>query len=120
MKESKPWDRESIMEGLLELNLVSTGIKTFAMLFVVLALLVAVLYFLKRFSIQAKETQGGVSIKALSSLSLSTKDRIQVVEIAGEKYVLGISPSGITLITKIIESSDIDNANTQTKYEIDE
>ena len=108
------------MEGLFELNLVSTGIKTFAMLFVVLALLMIVLYFLKRFSIQGKQTKGDVTLKALSSLSLSTKERIQVVEISGEKYVLGISPSAITLITKIADNSDEKTESPKKENEIDE
>jgi flagellar biosynthetic protein FliO len=108
------------MEGLFELNLVSTGIKTFAMLFVVLALLIIVLYFFKRYSTQGKEIKGDVRIKALSSLSLSTKDRIQVVEISGEKIVLGISPGGITFITKISDKSENQKEELQIRHEIDE
>ena len=73
------------MEGLVELNLVSTGVKTMAMLFVVLALLLITLYLFKRFSTYRGNTSGDVCIKALSSLPLSTKDKLQVVEIEGEK-----------------------------------
>ena len=89
------------MEGLLDLNLVSTGIRTLAMLFLVLGLLMGTLYFLKRFSLRSRMAQGEMGIKLLSSLSLSTRDRIQVVEIAGERIVLGVSPGGITCITKL-------------------
>ena len=89
------------MEGLLDLNLVSTGIRTLAMLFLVLGLLLGTLYFLKRFSLRNSMAHGEAGIRLLSSLSLSTRDRIQVVEIAGEKIVLGISPGGITCITKL-------------------
>jgi len=89
------------MDGMLDLNLVSTGIRTLAMLLLVLGLLVGTLYFLKRFSLRNRMTQGEAGIRLLSSLSLSTRDRIQVVEIAGEKIVLGISPGGITCITKL-------------------
>jgi flagellar protein FliO/FliZ len=89
------------MEGALDLNLVSTGIRTLAMLFLVLGLLVGTLYFLKRFSLRNRTVQGQADIRLLSSLSLSAKDRIQVVEIAGEKIVLGISPGGITCLSKL-------------------
>jgi len=89
------------MEGLLDLNLVSAGIRTLVMLFVVLALLMGTLYFLKRFPLRNRMAQGEVGIRLLSSLSLTARDRIQVVEISGEKIVLGISPGGITCITKL-------------------
>ena len=90
-----------IMGELLEFNLVSTGVKTMAMLFVVLALLVITLYLFKRFSNFHGHTTGEISIKTLSSLSLTPKDKLQVVQIEGEKIVVGVSPSGINYITKI-------------------
>ena len=95
------------MGELLEFNLVSTGVKTVAMLFVVLALLLLTLYLFKRFTNYHSTNNGEVSIKALSSLSLSPKDKIQVVQIEGQKIVVGVSPSGINYITKI-NTSDAD------------
>ena len=83
------------------MNLISAGVKTFSMLLLVLALLVGVLYFIKRFSLKQNMQKGDVGIKLLSSLSLSTRDRIQVVEISGERIVLGVSPGGISCITKL-------------------
>ncbi len=94
------------MEGLLELNLVSTGFKAFAMLLIVLAVLMLVLFLLKRFSILRRESKGELPIKVLSSMPLSAKDRIEVVEISGEKIVLGVSPGGIKFLTKIKGLSD--------------
>jgi len=89
------------MGELFEFNLVSTGVKTMAMLFMVLALLVITLYLFKRFSNFHNHTSGDISIKTLSSLALTPKDRLQVVQIEGEKIVVGVSPSGINYITKI-------------------
>jgi len=89
------------MGELLEFNLVSTGVKTMAMLLVVLALLVLTLYIFKRFSNFHNATAGDISIKTLSTLSLTPKDKIQVVQIEGERIVVGVSPSGISYITKI-------------------
>ena len=109
------------MGELLEFNLVSTGVKTVAMLFVVLSLLLLTLYLFNRFTNYHSTANGEVSMKALSSLSLSPKDKIQVVQIAGEKIVVGVSPSGINYITKInhadpdivdIEKDRQDNAET--------
>lgn len=83
------------------MNLISAGVKTFSMLLLVLALLVGVLYCIKRFSLKHHLEKGDVGIQLLASLSLSTRDRIQVVEISGERIVLGVSPGGITCITKL-------------------
>jgi len=89
------------MGELLEFNLVSTGVKTMAMLFVVLAFLLITLYVFKRFTNFHTNTAGDISIKTLSSLSLTPKDKLQIVQIEGEKIVVGVSPSGINYITKI-------------------
>ncbi len=89
------------MGELFEFNLVSTGVKTMAMLFVVLALLVITLYVFKRFSNIHAHTTGEITIKTLSSLALTPKDKLQVVQIEDEKIVVGVSPSGINYITKI-------------------
>jgi flagellar biogenesis protein FliO len=58
-----------------------------------------------------------VSIKALSSLSLSTKDKLQIVEIEGEKIVIGVSPGGINFITKIKAASQDSDELRQTEPE---
>jgi flagellar protein FliO/FliZ len=89
------------MDGTLELNLWSTGLKTMAMLFIVLGLLVLVLYFMKKFLMSRRGNQGNLFIKVLSSLHLSPKVRIEVVEILGEKIVLGLTPGHISFLTKV-------------------
>jgi flagellar protein FliO/FliZ len=105
------------MGGLVDINLVSTGVRTLAMLFVVLALLLITLYLFKRFSTYRGNAGGEVSIKTLSSLSLSTKDKLQVVEIEGEKIVVGVSPGGINFITKIKTASQRVDELRQTEHE---
>jgi flagellar protein FliO/FliZ len=105
------------MEGLFELNFVSTGVRTAAMLFIVLALLLITLYLFKRFSSYGRETGGEVCIRALSSLSLSTKDKIQVIEVEGEKIVIGISPGGINFITKITDGSHKNQGDPEKEHE---
>ena len=84
-----------------ELDLMNTGIKTMAMLFLVLGLLILVLYFMKRFLFKGHDTKGNIFIKVVSSLHLSPKERIEVIEVSGEKIVLGITPGNIRFLTKI-------------------
>ncbi|MDY7038420.1 MAG: flagellar biosynthetic protein FliO [Thermodesulfobacteriota bacterium] len=86
---------------MFDLNLISTGIKTAAMLFVVLGLVVLVLYLMKKFFFMRQGTKGDLVIKVLSSLHLSPKARIEVIEISGEKIVLGITPSNISFLTRL-------------------
>ena len=89
------------MDGMSELNLIGTGLRTVAMLAIVLGLLVLVLYFMKRFLFINRGAKGDLLIKILSSLHLSPKERIEVIEISGEKIVLGITPGNITFLTKL-------------------
>jgi len=89
------------VNGMSELNLIGTGIKTVAMLSIVLGLLVLVLYLMKRFLFINRGAKGNLLIKILSSLHLSPKERIEVIEISGERIVLGITPGNITFLTKL-------------------
>ena len=89
------------MNGATGLNLISTGLKTVATLFLVLGLLVLVLYFMKRFLLLKRGAKGDLLIKVLSSLHLSPKQRIEVIEISGEKIVLGVTPGNISFLTKL-------------------
>ena len=91
---------------MFELNLLSTGIKTLAMLFIVLGLLVLVLYFMRRILSLRQGSKGELFIRVLSSIHLSPKERIQVIEIAGERMVLGVTQGSISLLTKLSDSGD--------------
>lgn len=99
---------------MFELDLMSTSLKTVAMLFIVLGLLVVVLYVMKRFLLFRRGAKGNSFIKVLSSFHLSPKERIDVIEISGEKIVLGITPGNINFLTKI---RDLDGDNKVTDEE---
>ena len=86
---------------MFEFDIISTGLKTIAMLFIVLGLLVLVLYFIKRVFFPKARTKGDLFIKVLSSLHLSPKERVEVIEISGERIVLGITPGNISFLTKL-------------------
>jgi flagellar biosynthetic protein FliO len=103
------------------LDLINTGVKTIAMLFLVLGLLVCVLYFMKRFLFKGQDPKGNVFIKVVSSLHLSPKEKIQVIEVSGETIVLGITPGNISFLTKVgpakgsdIETNEQTHGNAQT------
>ncbi|MFW6146914.1 MAG: flagellar biosynthetic protein FliO [Thermodesulfobacteriota bacterium] len=84
-----------------DINLLSAGFKAIAMLCIVLGMVILVLYLMKRFLFSRVATEGNIFMKKLSSMHLSPKQRIEVVEIMGEKIVLGITPGSINFLTKL-------------------
>ena len=99
------------MDGISEINFISTGLKTAAMLFLVLGFLVLVLYLMKKFMSFRRGVEGDLIIRVLSSLHLSPKERIEVIEISGEKIVLGVTPGHISFLTKIDDQRSQNNTN---------
>ena len=89
------------MNPALELNLLGTGVKAAAMLFLVLGVLLLVLYFLKRVMQPRLQGAGELDIRLLSTRHLSNKERIEVLEVAGEKLVVGVTPGRISFLTKL-------------------
>ena len=86
---------------MIEPELINTGLKTIAMLFIVLGVLVFVLYIMKKFMLPKKIGKGELIVKVVSSLHLSPKERIEVIEISGERIVVGITPGNISFLTKL-------------------
>lgn len=93
------------MNGMIEMDIVNMGLKTAAMLLIVLGLLVLALYLMKRCFRFGDRSNGDMVIKVLSSLHLSPKERIEVIEVSGEKIVLGIAPGNISFLTKLTETN---------------
>lgn len=86
---------------MIEPGLINTGLKTIAMLFIVLGVLVLVLYTMKKFMSPKRKGKGDLIIKVISSLYLSPKERVEVIEISGERIVVGITPGNINFLTKL-------------------
>ena len=86
---------------MIEPELINTGLKTIAMLFIVLGVLVLSIYIMKKFISPKGKDKGDLIIKVVSSLHLSPKERIEVIEISGERIVVGISPGNINFLTKL-------------------
>jgi len=89
------------MENMFQLDLIGTGLKTAGMLFIVLGLLVLVLYIMKRFFLFSPGSKGDSLIRVVSSMHLAPKERIEVLEIEGERIVLGVTPGRISFLTKL-------------------
>ncbi|MEA1949355.1 MAG: flagellar biosynthetic protein FliO [Thermodesulfobacteriota bacterium] len=86
---------------MLEMDLINTGIKTIAMLFIVLGFLVLVLILVKKYLFPKQKVKGDLFIKVLSSLHISPKERIEVIEVSGQRIVLGVTPGRINFLTKL-------------------
>ena len=89
-------------------DLWGTGLKTFAMLCIVVAVLILVLFLMKRFFYLKNGSGHGQFIKILSSHHVSPKERIALIDVVGEKIVIGITPENITFLTKIERSDALD------------
>jgi flagellar biosynthetic protein FliO len=86
------------MEGILDVNLTATVLKTVVMLAVVLACMIGALYVMRRFLPMGARNRGDLDIKRLGAFYLSPKERIEVMEICGERIVLGVAPGNIHYI----------------------
>jgi len=76
-----------------------------AMLALVLACLFFVLYIMRKF-MGTTGKQGELDMKRLGALYLSPKERIEVVEISGERIVLGVAPGSVNYITTLKDTNE--------------
>jgi len=75
--------------------------RTFSMLFLVLALLILAFYLIKRFS-EKKGINGNKEfINVLSVHHLSPKEKLILLNVAGETLLIGVTPNNISKISKI-------------------
>ena len=86
---------------MFEMEVINTGIKTIAMLFIVLGFLFLTLFLIKKYLSPNRKAKGDLPINVLSSLHISPKDRIEVIEVSGQRIVLGITPGRINFLTKL-------------------
>ena len=82
-------------------------LQSFGMLLLVLALLILVLWLLRRyFSHSGAVGQQGV-IRMLSSIYVAPKERIALVDVLGEKLLIGITPQQISFLARIEDEKEI-------------
>lgn len=86
-----------------------TLLKSLGMLCLVLALLIAVLWLLRRVYHHSSGGQTGL-IQILGSTHVAPKERIVLVDVIGEKFLLGVTSQQINLLAKIADEKDICSA----------
>ena len=80
----------------------STAIRTFSILFILLAVILIGSYLVKRFWPKGSGFMGSNQwIKVIAASYIAPKKTISLVEVAGEMLVLGLTDSQITMLTKI-------------------
>ncbi len=81
-------------------------IKTFSMLFLVLAVVILVFYLIRKFS-TAKGVKGGKDfIKVLSMHHLSPKEKLVLLNVLGDTILIGVTPNNISKISSIDTDMD--------------
>ncbi|NVM23040.1 MAG: flagellar biosynthetic protein FliO [Desulfobacterales bacterium] len=82
------------------------GLKTLAMLCIVVGILILVLFLIKRFLYLKDGSGHGQLIRVLSTYHMTPKERIALIDVAGEKIVIGMTAESINCLAKI-EKSDV-------------
>jgi len=82
-------------------------LKSASVLCLVLAVLIGILYWVKRLlNTQGRHPEKGY-IKMLASYHLAPKERIVLLDVLGEKVLVGITPQNISCLTKISDDGTI-------------
>ena len=89
------------MEGFMGLDFIGSGTKAVASLFIVLALMVLLLMAMKKIAFYRQRGQKDLMIRRISSMALSAKERIEVVEVGGQRLVLGVAQAGVSLLLSL-------------------
>jgi flagellar biosynthetic protein FliO len=87
-------------------DLVGSSIRMVGALGVVLGLIVLVLWVARRFFTQRPLMAGGQSISVVAARHIAPKKQIMIVEIEGQKLVLGLSGDSITYLTRLPAAED--------------
>ncbi len=80
-------------------------VRTFSMLFIVLALLILAFYLIKKIS-RARRSQGKKDdIRILSVHHLSPKEKLVLLDVLGDTLLIGVTPSHISKISTLSRKS---------------
>jgi len=98
-----------------------TAIKTFAMLCLVLGVLIAFLYALKRLTQKGAVNQG--QIKLISAFSLGQRKQVMLLDVMQERMLLGVTADSINCLARYPQEkvekqleTDMPQKNLQQKY----
>ncbi len=84
-----------------EYDLIGSTIRMVGSLAVVLGLIFLVLWVVRRFFTQRPLVAGGQVISVLAARHIAPKKQIVIVEVEGQKLVLGLSGDSITYLTRL-------------------
>ena len=73
-------------------------------LIVVLAVIIGLAMIAKRLNLKI---QGNADMKVLSAMSLGTKERLMIVEVAGKKLLLGVTAQRIDCLKELPDSVEL-------------
>ena len=83
-------------------NLFSSAVRMVSALAITLGILFFIVYLLKRLGSNRRGSLGPRKlIRVISTTYLGSRRSLVLADVAGEKYVLGLSPQAITLVAKI-------------------
>lgn len=77
---------------------------TLLALIVVLAVIVGLAMVAKRFNLKI---QGNADMKVLSTMSLGTKERLMIVDVAGKKLLLGVTAERIECLKELPDTVEL-------------
>lgn len=83
-------------------DLMKTGLKMSASLIVMIGVLLAGSYGIRRMMNRGKTFLGKEAmIKVLSTRYLGSKQTLSVIDVQGERFAIGVSPQGISFLTRL-------------------
>ena len=89
-------------------DLMTTAVKMFAALAILLVCLLAALYISKRFFRKGAPRYSGGMMRVVSSIHVGVKKTVTMVQVPGAVLILGVSNDHIRLLTKIEDTSLIE------------
>ena len=91
-------------------------VKTFSMLFLVLALLILAFYLIKRIS-AARGVKGSKNhIRILSVHHLSPKEKLVLLDVLGDILLIGVTPANISRIASFEKNPDLLNEAKEPSF----
>ncbi|MBF0227457.1 MAG: flagellar biosynthetic protein FliO [Desulfobacterales bacterium] len=82
-------------------------IKSIGALSIVLGIIIGVLFLFRRFLLSHGKYFNSDIIKIISLYYISPKDKIVLLDVLGEKILLGVTPQNINFLTKISSDTNV-------------
>jgi len=91
-------------------DMYAAAVKTFSVLFIILAVILTVFWLIKRFRPKGSGLMGGDRwIRVIAATYIAPKKMVTLVEVAGEILVLGLTGDHISVLTKITNEQMINH-----------